>query len=360
MNHHIEICETRERKPRPPDQDLGFGNVFTDHMFVMQYTQELGWHDQKIIPYGPVSLPPAAACFHYGQTAFEGLKAYRGTGERILLFRPWDNARRINATGERLCMPPIPEETFLRAVETLVAMDRDWIPSAPGTSLYIRPCIFATEEHLALKPSSSYLFVIMLSPVGSYYRGGIAPTRIYVETEQVRSAPGGVGAAKTGGNYARGLQAEVHAAGQGYDQVLWLDGQKREFAEEVGTSNVFFMIDDVVITPPLHGTIMPGITRDSVLTLLREWGAAAEEREISLQEIADAHQAGSLQEAFGAGTAAVISPIGEICWKELCMQINRGETGPVTRRIYETLTGIQLGRLEDPFGWTTEVPQPAE
>ena len=356
MYDEIRLCETAERKPRPLDEDLRFGDVFTDHMFIMDYTEEIGWHDPRIVPYGPVSLPPAAACFHYGQTIFEGLKAYSGPDGNALLFRPYDNARRLNASADRLCMPRFDQDLFVEAIKQLVALDQAWIPTAAGTSLYIRPVVYATQEHLALKPSSTYTLVILLSPVGPYYRRGIAPTKIYVETEQVRSAMGGVGSAKTGGNYARCLLAESRAAAQGYDQVLWLDGRERKYIEEVGAMNVFFRLGDTLVTPPLCGTILPGITRDSVLHLLRDWGVAVEERKIDLSEIADAHGAGSLREAFGVGTAAVISPIGLLHWKGEDMDINGGGTGEMTARLYDALTGLQRGSVEDRFGWTVEVP----
>ncbi len=356
VDANIDICEVGEKKPRPADDELGFGTIFTDHMFVMEYDEDTGWHDHRIIPYGPLSFEPSSAFFHYGQTAFEGLKAYSADDGRTLLFRPWENARRMNATGERLCIPPIDEELFVRAIEELVALDRDWVPSAPGTSLYIRPFILATERYLGLKPSSSYTFAIIMSPVGTYHGRGNDPTKIYVETEHVRSIAGGVGAAKAGGNYARCLKAEVRAARKGFHQVLWLDGQEKKYVEEVGTMNVFFRIDDVVVTPPLQGTIMPGVTRDSVLTLLEDWGVKAQERRLSLTEIADAHRAGSLQEAFGTGTAAVITPIGQLQWDDLTMEINDGRTGDITGRVHETITGIQSGKVVDRFGWTTEVP----
>ncbi len=355
MYEQIKVYEAGDRKPKPLDEDLRFGDVFTDHMFMMDYAEGVGWHDPRIVPYGPVSLPPAAACFHYGQTIFEGLKAYRGPDGRVLLFRPYDNARRLNASAERLCMPGVDEEMFVGAIEQLVALDQDWIPDAEGTSLYIRPVVYATEEHLALKPSSTYTLVILLSPVGPYYRRGIAPTKIYVETEQVRSSPGGVGAAKTGGNYARCLQAEFRAASQGYDQVLWLDGRERKYVEEVGAMNVFFRLGETVVTPPLCGTILPGITRDSVLHLLGDWGVEVEERKIGLSEVVDAHDAGLLLEAFGVGTAAVISPIGLLHWNGKDMEINEGRTGEVTARLYDALTGIQRGSAEDHFGWIAEV-----
>lgn len=355
MEVNIEIHKTDDRKPRPAGEDLSFGTIFTDHMFLMEYDEGLGWLNPRIVPYSNLTLAPSAAVFHYGQTAFEGLKAYSATDGRALLFRPWDNASRLNASAERLCIPKLDEEMFVQAVEETVAVDREWIPSAPGTSLYIRPYVVATESNLALKPSSSYIFGIILSPVGTYHGAAVSPTRIYVETRDIRSAPGGVGAAKTGGNYSRCLQAEVRAADQGFDQVLWLDAQQGKYVEEVGTMNVFFRIDDVIITPPLEGTIMPGVTRDSVLTLLRDWGMPVQERSISMREIAAAHRAGSLQEAFGTGTAAVISPIGQLHWDGLTMDINDGQTGEVTSGVYDTLTGIQTGELPDPFGWTMEV-----
>lgn len=357
MTVDIRIKVADQRKPKPEDDSLKFGEVFTDHMFVMDFEESKGWHDPRIVPFGPLPISPAATALHYGQTIFEGLKAYRTEDDRALLFRPRDNARRLNASARRLCMPEVEEETFVHAIETLVNFERDWIPSAEGTSLYIRPLMFATEEHLALKPAARYTFAIILSPVGSYYPRGIAPTKIFVETEEVRSAPGGVGAAKTGGNYARCLDAEVRASEMGYDQVLWLDGREREYVEEVGAMNVFFRLGDTLVTPPLTGTILPGITRDSVLTVLEDWKVPTEERRIALSEILEAHEQGTLREAFGAGTAAVISPIGQLRLNDRDMEINSGRMGEITSRLYETLTGIQTGQLEDKFGWTVEIPK---
>ncbi|MFP4200554.1 MAG: branched-chain amino acid aminotransferase [Clostridia bacterium] len=355
MAIEIRIEEVDERRSKPEDNSLKFGDVFTDHMFVMNFEKSRGWYDPRIMPFGPLSISPAAAAFHYGQTIFEGLKAYRTEDDRALLFRPRDNARRLNASASRLCMPEMEEDIFVDAIRALVDFERDWIPKGEGTSLYIRPVMFATEEHLALKPSARYTFAIILSPVGSYYPRGLAPTKILVESQQVRSVPGGVGAAKTGGNYARCLEAEVNASEMGYDQVLWLDGREREYVEEVGAMNVFFRFGDTIVTPPLTGTILPGITRNSVLTLLEDWGVPTKERRIPLSEVLEAHGDGTLEEAFGAGTAAVISPIGQLRCGDRDLAINSGSMGEMTARLYETLTGIQRGQIEDRFGWTVEV-----
>jgi len=357
MRARVQVQEVEQRRERPRDEDLGFGKVFTDHMFLMDYVVGRGWYDPRIVPYGPLALPPGAAVLHYAQTIFEGLKAYATDDGRVLLFRPRENARRLNVSARRLCMPQLDGEDFVEAIRILVDFERRWVPSAEGTSLYIRPLYFATEENLSLKPSATYTFAIILSPVGSYYPRGMSPTRIFVEPEHIRAAPGGVGAAKTGGNYARCLQAEARASELGYDQVLWLDGREKRYVEEVGAMNVFFRIGDTVVTPPLTGTILPGVTRDSVLHLLEEWGVDAQVRRIPLAEIADACEAGGLQEAFGVGTAAVISPIGELRWGDMQLKISAGRTGPLTTRLYETLVGIQRGNLEDRFGWTEEVPR---
>ncbi len=356
MGWEITIDRVQRRRERPKDDDLRFGRVFADHMFLMDYESGRGWHDPRIVPYGPLALPPAAAVLHYAQTIFEGLKAYATEDGRVLLFRPRENARRLNASADRLCMPRVDEDVFLDAIRTLVDLERDWVPSARGTSLYIRPLYFATEEDLSLKPSARYTFAIILSPVGSYYPRGMSPTRIFVEPDDIRSAPGGVGAAKTGGNYARCLRTEARASEAGYDQVLWLDGREKRYIEEVGAMNVFFRLDDKIVTPPLTGTILPGITRDSVLRLCGKWGIEAEERKVELREIAEAAGAGRLREAFGAGTAAVIAPIGWLHCGGDEIEINEGETGDFTEEFYEALTGIQTGRVEDGFGWTEEVP----
>ena len=349
----VEMCE--ERKTPPSDEDLGFGRTFTDHMFVMDYESERGWFDPRVVPYSPLEIDPAAAFCHYGQTTFEGLKAYRAEDGRVLLFRPDMNAARFNNSNERMCISRMDPEFFVRAVKKTVEVDKNWVPSRPGTSLYIRPFTIATEIYLGLKPSSRYKFVIILSPVAAYYSQGIKPTRIYVETDYVRAIKGGTGMAKTGGNYAGSLKAQSRAAEMGYDEVLWLDGVDREFVEEVGAMNVFFKIDGKIITPSLEGSILPGITRDSVIKILRNWGIKVEERRIKIQEVAEAYQQGSLEEAFGTGTAAIISPIGELKWNEMEMKINGGEAGEVASKLYDYLIGLQTGRREDPYGWTVEV-----
>jgi len=300
-----------ERLKEKPDQDnLGFGQYFTDHMFVMKWNREQGWHDAEIKPYGDFQVAPAAMVFHYGQAIFEGLKAYRGQDGSILMYRPEDNLKRLNNSAVRMCMPRIPVSKVLQAMKGLVYLDRDWIPEGEGAALYIRPTMVATEGALGLRPSSEYLFWIIKSPVGAYYAEGFSPTRIYVEDKYVRAVPGGVGEAKTAGNYAASVKALTEAQQKGYTQVLWLDALEHKYVEEVGTSDIFFVINDELITPPLGGTILAGITRDSVLQLARDWGIAVDERRITIDEVIAAAEDGTLTEAFGAGTAAVISPVG--------------------------------------------------
>jgi branched-chain amino acid aminotransferase len=321
----------------------------------MDYHKDKGWHSGRIVPYGPLSLYPASSVFHYAQEMFEGMKAYRAADGRTLLFRPDMNEKRAVTSCERICIPPLPEGTLTEAVKALVDIDKDWIPAKEGTSLYIRPFIIATEQFIGVRSADEYLFVIILSPVGPYYKEGLAPTKIYVEDHYVRSVPGGTGAAKIGGNYAVGLRSEHEAYGKGYSQVLWLDGTERKYVEEIGTSNAFFVIDGEVITPPLTGSILPGITRDSVLALLRKWGRKVSERKLSIQEVYDAYNQGKLDEVFASGTAAVISPVGELCWQDKKMVINGGKIGSVSQALYDELTAIQLGKAEDPFGWVVEV-----
>lgn len=348
----IEIERTSSPKEKPRGEALGFGRFFTDHMFLMDYDAGEGWHHPRIVPYGPIALDPAAKAFHYAQTAFEGLKAYRTDEGRILLFRPRSNLARLNRSNERLSIPPIDEELALRALKELVRLDRDWVPSEPGTSLYIRPFIIATEPALGVSPSRQYRFVVILSPVGAYYAQGIRPVSIHVEPDYVRAVRGGLGAAKTGGNYASGLRAQEGAAEAGHAQVLWLDGVHRRYIEEVGSMNVFFRIGDAAVTPALGGSILAGVTRDSAIRLLRSWDVPVEERAISIDEIVEAHESGGLKEAFGTGTAAVVSPIGELHWRGERRVVGGGETGELCRRIYGSLTAIQYGRAPDPFGWT--------
>ena len=350
----IKIERTTTPKAKPTGK-LGFGKIFTDHMFIMNYTNGKGWHDPRIVPFQDITLSPAAMVYHYGQEMFEGLKAYKGADGEVYLFRPDMNAKRTNASNERLVIPELPEEDFVQAVKAVVDVDRDWVPTEPGTSLYIRPFIIATDEFLGVAPSKTYLFMIILSPSGAYYESGLAPVGIWIEDDYVRAVRGGMGYAKTGGNYAASLAAQVKAHDGGYSQVLWLDGVERKYIEEVGAMNIFFKIDGKIVTPMLNGSILPGITRNSVLELCRSWGMDVEERKISVDELLEAQKTGKLEECFGTGTAAVISPVGKLRYKDDVMVIGGGEIGPVSQKIYDTVTGIQLGKLEDPFGWRVVV-----
>lgn len=356
MSYEIRIEKTAAPKQKPADQSkLGFGQIFTDHMFIMDYTAGKGWHDPRIVPYGPLSLDPATMVLHYGQAIFEGLKAYKTKDGRILLFRPEKNMERINLSNERMCIPPIDVEFCVEAIKALVDVEKDWIPTMEGTSLYVRPFIISTDPFLGVRASNTYKFIIILSPVGAYYPSGINPVKIYVENDYVRAVRGGTGFAKTPGNYAASLKAQDVAHKKGYVQVLWLDGVERKYIEEVGSMNVFFKINGEVVTPSLEGSILPGITRDSVIQLLKSWGVRVSERKISVQELYDAHAAGTLEEAFGTGTAAVISPIGELNWNENKITIAEGKIGEFAAKLYDTITGVQNGRIEDRMGWTTEV-----
>lgn len=351
----ITIEQSKTPKQKPNQNNLGFGNYFTDHMFIMDYTEGVGWHDPRIIPYQPLMMDPATMVLHYGQAIFEGLKAYKAQNGRILLFRPHQNMARVNISNDRLCIPPIDLDFGVEAIKTLVKLEKDWIPQAKGTSLYIRPFIIATDPFLGVRPSLTYKFIIILSPVGAYYPEGIDPVKIYIESKYVRAVKGGIGFAKTPGNYAASLKSQVEAQEKGYTQVLWLDGVERKYIEEVGTMNVFFKIDGKVVTPSLEGSILAGITRDSSIALLHHWGIPVEERRISIEEIYQAQREGKLEEAFGTGTAAVISPIGSLNWNDNIIAINNGQTGELSKRIYDTITGIQSGQMEDPFGWTVLV-----
>jgi len=321
----------------------------------MDYTEGQGWHDARIVPYQPITLDPASMIFHYGQSVFEGLKAYVTKKEQVLLFRPDENFKRLNKSNDRLCIPHVDEDLALEALKQLIKIDREWIPTAEGTSLYIRPFVIATEPYLGVAPSDRYQFIIILSPVGSYYKEGIAPVKIAVESEFVRAVAGGTGTAKTGGNYASSLKAQQLSDSKGYSQVLWLDGVERKYIEEVGSMNIFFKIDGEVVTPSVNGSILEGITRKSIIELLKHWDMPVTERRISMEEIKQAYSEGKLEEAFGTGTAAVISPIGELFWNNEKMVINGGNTGEVSQKLYDTLTGIQNGTVEDPFGWAVEV-----
>lgn len=347
----IAITRAATSKPKPDPSALVFGTTFTDHMFAMTYDAGQGWHDPRIVPYAPFSIDPAAMVFHYAQEVFEGLKAYRAPDGRVQLFRPLENVRRLNGSCDRLCIPPLPEDLALEAIKTLVRLEADWVPDQAGTSLYIRPFIIATEASLGVHASRSFLFSIITCPVGSYYPEGINPVRIYVESKDVRAVRGGTGHTKCGGNYAASLRASELAEKAGYSQVLWLDGIERKYIEEVGSMNVLFKLDSKVITPALTGSVLPGITRKSCLELLRDWGYTVEERLISVEELFEAAAAGKLEEAWGTGTAAVVSPVGEMGWEDRHVTINNGQIGHLTRRLYDTITGIQWGTEPDPYGW---------
>ncbi len=351
----IKITKTTTPKEKPAVDALGFGKHFTDHMFVMDYTDGIGWHDAQIVPYGSISIDPSCMVLHYGQAIFEGLKAYKTADGSINLFRPERNMHRINVSNDRLCIPQIDEEFAVEAIKQLVLVDQDWIPEGEGTSLYIRPFIFGTDNALGVHPSKTYKFMVILSPVGSYYKDGLAPVKIWVEDDYVRAVKGGMGYAKTAGNYAASLKAQEVSEAKGYSQVLWLDGVNRKYIEEVGAMNIFFVIGDEIVTPELNGSILPGITRDSVLKVLQANGYKAKEKRISIDEILKAYKKGKLKEVFGTGTAAVISPVGELCYKGKKMVINNNEIGEISQFLYDTITGIQKGAVEDTLGFTVKV-----
>ena len=351
----IKITKAATLKEKPESSVLGFGKFFTDHMFMMDWNCEKGWHDARIVPFENLSLHPASTVLHYGSEIFEGLKAYRRKDGKVQLFRPIENIRRMNSSAERLCLPTIDEEVALKALETFVSIEQDWTPSAEGTSLYLRPFMFGNDETLGVHAVKNATFLIIASPVGSYYKEGINPVKIMIEDEDVRAVRGGTGYIKCGGNYAASNRAGARAEEKGYSQVLWLDGVERKYIEEVGAMNVMFLIDDEVVTPMLSGSILPGITRKSCLEVLRKEGYKVSERLLSIDELEDALKQGRLKEAWGCGTAAVISPIGELCYKNEKFPVNNGEIGKVTQYLYDTLTGIQWGKIEDTYGWTYPV-----
>ncbi|MFQ6862264.1 MAG: branched-chain amino acid aminotransferase [Beduini sp.] len=348
----IKITRSTHLKEKPDQNHLGFGNYFTDHMLTIDYDEGQGWHDARITPYEPIAMDPAAMVLHYAQETFEGLKAYRNPNGDVMLFRPEMNARRMINSNARLCMPALPEEMFIEAVEAIVKYEQDWIPTAPDTSLYIRPFMYAAQPSVGVHPANSYKFIIILSPVGAYYPEGVNPIKIWVEDEYVRAVKGGTGFTKCGGNYAASVAAQVKAEQKGYTQVLWLDGVHRKYVEEVGTMNIMFYIGDEIITAPIDGSVLPGVTRDSMLRLLKDWGYKVSERELSIDDLMEAGHNGTLKEVFGTGTAAVISPVGELNYKGDIVTINDFKTGPLTQRLYDTLTGIQWGKIEDPYQWT--------
>ena len=348
---NINVIKTTAPKEKPQMENLPFGKFFSDHMFVMDYTEGKGWHNAQIVPYGPVSLDPSAMVFHYAQEIFEGLKAYKSKDGHVRLFRPQKNFERMNVSAERLAIPEIDVDFCVDALKQLVELDREWIPQQEGASLYIRPFIIATDEFLGVRPSDTYKLFIICSPSGLYYPEGLNPVKIYVEDTYVRTVRGATGFTKTGGNYASSIKAQVIAHEKGYSQVLWLDGVEQKYIEEVGAMNIFFKIDGEVVTPMLNGSILSGITRMSAIELLKKWGVPVSERRISIEEVYEAYKAGKLEECFGTGTAAIISPVGELRWGDHVMNINNNEIGEITQKIYDTITGIQNGTLEDELGW---------
>lgn len=353
---NIAVTHTTTPKQKPTDESgLGFGKLFTDHMFAMNYSSAKGWHDARIVPYAPISLDPATTALHYGQLIFEGLKAYTTPDGKTVMFRPEKNIERMNVSNERLCMPTVDVDFMVDAISQLVQVDRDWIPSSAGTSLYIRPFLLSTDAFLGVHPSDTYLLLVILSPVGAYYPTGLAPIKIYVEDTYVRAVKGGIGYSKCAANYAASLKSQVVAQSQGFTQVLWLDGVERKYIEEVGTMNIFFVLEDEIVTPALNGSILPGVTRDSVIQMLKAWNLPVVERKISIDELAEAYKAGKLKEAFGSGTAAVISPVGELKWGDVEMKINDGKIGPLSQRLYDEITGIQHCEREDTFGWVYHI-----
>lgn len=354
----LSITKNPNPKAKPDEAALGFGKYYTDHMMIIDYTAGIGWHDARIVPFGPINLHPASVVLHYGTEIFEGLKAYRTPEGKVQLFRPIENVRRMNNSARRMCLPTMDEEMGLEALRAFVELEQDWVPSAPGTSLYLRPFMFASEPNLALHAVKEATYMIIASPVGSYFPNGLQPVKILIEDQDVRAVRGGTGEAKCGGNYAGATRAGERAEQQGYSQVLWLDGVERKYIEEVGGMNAMFQIDGVVVTPALNGSILPGITRKSAIELLTSQGVKVEERKLSIDELIAAAEAGKLEECWAIGTAAVISPIGVLAYKGTEYAINGGEIGPTARKLYDDLTGIQWGRNADPLGWTFPVDVP--
>jgi len=352
----LKISLTKNLKTKPKDDALKFGEVFTDHMFVMDYKKGEGWHNASIIPYGEFSVAPSMMVFHYGQAIFEGLKAYRNQNGEILTFRASDNFQRLNISGERLCIPQFDEDFAKKALFELLKTDKDWVPSQKDTSLYIRPFIIATDPYIGVRPSDTYKFFIILSPVGAYYPEGFKPVKIFVTDKYVRASKGGVGFTKTSGNYAASLYAAEVAKKNGYTQVMWLDSAEHKYVEEVGTMNIFFVINDTLVTPDLTGgSVLSGITRDSVIKLAKLYDLKVEERQISIDEVFESHENGDLKEVFGTGTAAVISPVSELNLNDKKIIINDGNTGKISQFLYDKLTAIQKGLEKDPFNWVETV-----
>ncbi len=356
MKIEVTKADLNHLKPKPLDEsELGFGDILTDHMFLMDFDSKKGWFNPRIEPYGDISIDPAAMAIHYGQEIFEGLKAYHGKDGGIYLFRAEENIKRLNRSAQRLCMPEVDTAQAMEGMKQLILLEKEWVPRSHGTSLYIRPTMLATEPHLGVRPSNAYLFYIIIGPVGAYYKEGLNPIRIYVEDFYVRAAKGGTGEIKTAGNYAASLLAAENAKEKGFTQVLWLDSAEHKYVEEVGTMNMFFVIDDEVITAPLTGSILPGITRDSVIQIVKDWGIKVSEKSLAIDEVFEAAKSERLKEAFGTGTAAVISPVGEITYKGVNHIVAGGNMGELSQKLYDEIVAIQYGEKVDPYGWVTRI-----
>ena len=352
----MKVILSKNLKAKPTDESkLGFGKIFTDHMFTMEYDAANGWHNPVVKPYEPISIDPATSILHYAQGIFEGMKAFIDVNGEVALFRPSENFKRMNRSAERMCIPQFDEKVAMEGLKELIRVEKDWIPKKEGTALYIRPTIVATDVMLGVHAAAKYLFFIILSPVGAYYAHGLEPVKIYVEDFYVRSAVGGTGEAKCIGNYAASMKAAEEAGKKGYDQVLWLDAKEKKYAEEVGSMNIFFVIGDTVVTPMLTGSILPGITRKSSIEILKSKNIKVEERRISIDEIEAAAKSGELKEVFGTGTAAVISPVGEISYKGEDFVVNGGKMGEITKMLYDEITGIQRGKIADKYGWIERI-----
>lgn len=350
----IELREDKREKPQDMSK-VKFGKTFSDHMFLMNYDSQKGWHDARIVPHAPIPMDPGAMVFHYAQEIFEGMKAYRTESGVIQFFRPFENIRRMARSGERVSMPAMDEDMFMEALKKLVEVDKEWVPSEEGTSLYIRPFMIATDVGLGVHASDSYLFCILTCPVGSYYPEGINPIKILIEDQDVRAVRGGTGYAKCGGNYAASIRASVRAGKKGFSQVLWLDGVERKYVEEVGAMNIMFKIDGKIYTPELNGSVLPGVTRKSSIELLKGWGYEVIEKLISVDELIEAAKAGKLEEVWGTGTAAVVTPVGWLTYKDETFEVEGGKIGEVTQKLYDGLTGIQWGKIEDTRDWTVKI-----
>ena len=356
LNTEVNLIKNKKKKERNyKETQLGFGKYFSDHIFIMEYNEKKGWKNPRIIPYQPLVLDPAALVFHYGQTIFEGLKAYHGKDNGIYLFRPKDNIKRMNNSAERLCMPKVDEDFIVKIIKKLVLIEKDWIPRSHGTSLYIRPVMIASEPVLGVRASSEYSFYIIVGPVGSYYPEGINPIKIFVSDKFVRAVKGGIGEAKAGGNYAASLYAAEEANKLGYSQVLWLDAIARKYVEEVGAMNIFFYFENALVTPSLSGSILPGITRDSVIKIAKNWGIKVEERMLEIDEVIDGIKKGSLKDVFGSGTAAIISPVGELYYKGNKYTVSDGKIGELTKRLYDEIMSYQYGEKEEPYEWVERI-----